>query len=297
MKKTLYLECFSGISGDMTVGALLDLGVEEEVLQKALESLPLSGYTTRISTVEKSGIRARDFDVILEEENFDHDMEYLYGRDPELAERAHHHGHGHPHDDEHPHDHGHSHDHDHSHDHGHHGHEHSHRSMADIRKILEESALTDGAKEIALKIFTILAEAEGKVHGKPPEEVHFHEVGAVDSIVDIAAASICLDVLSPEEVIVPVLFEGYGTVRCQHGVIPVPVPAVTAVMERARIPLHPMGLPGEFVTPTGAAIAAALCTGRKLPDRYRIRKVGIGAGKRVYDGPGILRAMWIEEEA
>ena len=268
MKKTLYLECFSGISGDMTVGALLDLGVEEEVLQKALESLPLSGYTTRISTVEKSGIRARDFDVILEEENFDHDMEYLYGRDPELAERAHHHGH-----------------------------EHSHRSMADIRKILEESALTGGAKEIALKIFTILAEAEGKVHGKPPEEVHFHEVGAVDSIVDIAAASICLDVLSPEEVIVPVLFEGYGTVRCQHGVIPVPVPAVTAVMECARIPLHPMGLPGEFVTPTGAAIAAALVTGRKLPDRYRIRKVGVGAGKRVYDGPGILRAMWIEEEA
>ena len=141
----------------------------------------------------------------------------------------------------------------------------------------------------------MIAEAEGAVHGRDKEAVHFHEVGAVDSIVDVAAIAFCLDALGYEEVIVPLVYEGFGTVRCQHGVIPVPVPAVTEIAKRYSIGFHPMGLPGEFVTPTGAAVIAAVRTDTALPERYRIVSIGVGAGKRSYDGPGVLRAMVIEE--
>lgn len=277
MKKTLYLECYSGISGDMTVAALLDLGVDPDKLRNALESLPLSGFTTRISRVQKAGIDACDFDVVLEEENHDHDMEYLHGH-------------------EHEHEHHHEHEHEHGHHHHHHHHEHhEHRGLAEIVDILERSALTPSAKALAIKIFRIIAEAEAKAHGLPVEEVHFHEVGAVDSIVDIAAVSFCFDALGIDEVIVPFLYEGTGTVRCQHGILPVPVPAVTNIAEAHHLDLHMTQTHGEFVTPTGAAIVAAIRTGDTLPADFRIMKTGIGAGKRSYERPSLLRAMLIEE--
>ena len=168
-KKTLYLECDSGISGYMTAAALLDLGADEAVLRKALQSLPVGGYEVHISRVKKSGLDMCDFDVLLEHENHDHDMEYLHGH-----EHAHEHVNGH-------HDH---HDHGseaHHHGHGHeHSHPHEHRGMAEIREILEQAELTPGARELALHIFEILAEAEAKAHGVPKDQVHFHEVGAVD---------------------------------------------------------------------------------------------------------------------
>lgn len=270
MKKSLYLECYSGISGDMTVAALLDLGVDQEKLGKALGSLPLDGFSTRISRVNKAGIDACDFDVVLEEENHDHDMEYLHG---------------------HEHDHGHDHD----HEEGHHHHHHEHRGLAEIVDILERSALSDNAKALAVKIFRIIAEAEAKAHGLPVEDVHFHEVGAVDSIVDIAAASFCIDELGIEDVIVPSLYEGSGTVRCQHGILPIPVPAVTNIVEAHHLDLHMTQTHGEFVTPTGAAIVAAIRTSDALPADFRIVKTGIGAGKRNYERPSLLRAMLIEE--
>ena len=223
MDKKLYLECYSGISGDMTVAALLDLGADADVLGQALKSLPLTGFETRISRVVKAGIDACDFNVILEHDNHDHDMEYLHGD-------GHHHHHKlfflnwfHHH-----HDHAHLHTHLHSHGHSHeHGHGHEHRGLADIVEILNGSALTDRAKKLAIRIFQIIAEAESKAHGLPIDEVHFHEVGAVDSIVDIAAVAVCLDNLNITEVIVPVLYEGTGTVRCQHGVLPIPVPGTS----------------------------------------------------------------------
>lgn len=152
------------------------------------------------------------------------------------------------------------------------------------------------AKETALRIFRILAEAEAQAHGLLAEQVHFHEVGAVDSIVDIAAAAVCLDNLDITEVIVTELYEGRGTIRCQHGIIPVPVPAVVNIASAHHLPLHLTETKGELVTPTGAAIVAAVRTRDSLPERCRILKTGMGAGKRDYGRTGVLRSMLIEPE-
>lgn len=279
-KQKLYLECYAGISGDMTVAALLDLGADQDVLNETLNSLSISGqFQTKISRVLKSGLDACDFDVVLERENHDHDMHYLHGHD-------HHHEHTHDHD----------HHHEHTHEHGH-DHHHEHRGLIEIQGIIRCSRMTERAKELAEKIFDILANAEAKAHGKPKTEVHFHEVGAVDSIVDIAAVAICLDNLGIEDVIIPTLYEGSGTVRCQHGVLPIPVPAVANIVNAENLTLRITETEGEFVTPTGAAIAAAIRTEEKLPENFRILKTGIGAGKRNYERPSILRAMLIEEQA
>lgn len=279
-KQKLYLECYAGISGDMTVAALLDLGADQDVLNETLNSLSISGqFQTKISRVSKSGLDACDFDVVLERENHDHDMHYLHGHD-------HHHEHTHDHDHHHEHTHGHGHD-----------HHHEHRGLIEIQGIIRCSRMTERAKELAEKIFDILANAEAKAHGKPKTEVHFHEVGAVDSIVDIAAVAICLDNLGIEDVIIPALYEGSGTVRCQHGVLPIPVPAVANIVNAENLTLRITETEGEFVTPTGAAIAAAIRTEEKLPENFRILKTGIGAGKRNYERPSILRAMLIEEQA
>ena len=260
--RILYLECRSGISGDMTVAALLDLGADENKLREALDSLPLDGYEIRISRVKKSGLDACDFAVLLDEEheNHDHDMNYLHG---DMQ----------------------------THNHSHH---HTHRGLTEIRRIIETGTLTDGAKKLALRMFDILADAEAKAHGVQREQVHFHEVGAVDSIVDIVAAAVCLDDLSPERIVVSALSEGTGTVRCQHGVLPIPVPAVTNIATAYGLPVHHTKVQGELVTPTGAAIAAAVMQKHnELPADYTIENVGIGAGKREYETAGILRAMWI----
>lgn len=300
MGKTLYLECYSGISGDMTVAALLDLGADREVLEKTLGSLGVDGFRTEITRVKKSGLDACDFAVILDEahENHDHDMEYLHGH---LYERhGHDHGehHEHSHSEHNEHHHGAEHHHAHEHRHGEepHAHHHEHRGMKEIREILLSSSMTDRAKGIALSVFEILAAAEAKAHGVPVDQVHFHEVGAVDSIVDVAAAAICLDNLEVTEVIVPKLCEGTGTVRCQHGILPVPVPAVANIVEQNHLNLRITNVEGELVTPTGAAIAAAVRTSDVLPDRFTIEKTGLGAGKRQYTCPGFLRAMIIRPE-
>lgn len=291
MGNTLYLECYSGISGDMTVAALLDAGADKEVLEKALKSLPVHGYEVEISRIKKAGLDVCDFNVRLDEEheNHDHDMEYL-------------HGHEHPHDHEHSHSHEHTHEHhdeeacshEHHHPHTHSG--HSHTGLKEIVDIIKQGQLSDRAKETAMKIFHVLAKAEAKAHGVPIEEVHFHEVGAVDSIVDIVAVAVCLDNLDITEVIVPFLCEGAGTVRCQHGILPVPVPAVANIVEAYQLPVRFTEVEGELVTPTGAAIVAAVRTGSFLPKQFAISKIGIGAGKRNYERPSLLRAMLIQEK-
>ena len=348
MEKMLYFECRSGISGDMTVAALLDLGADREVLKRALDSLPVKGFRYEITRVKKAGLDACDFSVILdaEHENHDHDMAFLHGH-----EHAHggcggeHGGHEHVHggyggehgDPEHKHGgqgHGHKqdetrtaaayvhggysanawehvrdsfdhgeegHDHrGHEHDRGHHGysthvHPHEHRSLSDILEIIQKAEMTAGAKVLAEKIFRILGSAEAKAHGVPMEEVHFHEVGAVDSIVDIVAAAVCADNLGITRAVIPVLCEGTGTVRCQHGILPVPVPAVSNIVQENGLVLEITGVAGELVTPTGAAIAAALKTDEQLPKTFRIHKIGLGAGKRTYERPSLLRVMVIEE--
>ena len=297
MGKTLYLECYSGISGDMTVAALLDLGGDRTVLDKVLRSLPISGFETKISRVVKSGIDACDFDVVLdkEHENHDHDMEYLHGHHHKGHENNHFYDHNHAHEDEAEHFHNHEHNHAHGAGSAQDHHHHEHRGIKEITYIIEHSAMTENAKKIALRIFEILAEAESKAHNVPVDQVHFHEVGAVDSIVDIVSVAVCLDDLDITEVIVPVLCEGRGTVRCQHGILPIPVPAVANIVSANHLHLKMTEVEGELVTPTGAAIVAAVKTKDKLPEIFEIQKIGIGAGKRQYECPGILRAMIISE--
>ena len=274
--KTLYLECNSGISGDMTVAALLDLGADKDVLLKVLSGINDKSFKINISRVNKSGIDCCDFDVILDEEHdgHDHDMEYLYGHE-------HHHEHHHDHD---------LHHHEHHHNHEHH---HEHRNLKDIYEIIDALEMTDNARKLAKRIFEILAEAEAKAHGRSIDEVHFHEVGAIDSIVDIVSIAVCFDNLEITDVIIPKICEGTGTVRCQHGILPVPVPAVINIASAYKLPLSIMDFRGEYVTPTGAAFAAAVMTGSKLPEIIIPGKVGLGAGKREHELPGILRAILI----
>ena len=299
MNRQLYLECNSGISGDMTVAALLDLGADEQVLRRALASLSVDGFEIAVTRKVKSGLDVCDFDVMLdaEHENHDHNMEYLHGHEDGGVHTHEHHHHDHSH--EHHHDHGHHHEHCHEHVHEDgsvhtHGHHHEHRGLHEILHIIEHADMTERAKETAARIFQILAEAESKAHGVPADQVHFHEVGAVDSIVDILAVAVCLDNLDITEVIVPFLCEGQGSIRCQHGIIPVPVPAVVNIAQAHGLTLKPTGVQGELVTPTGAAIVAAVRTSDKLPQTCRIVKIGMGAGKREYEGTGVLRAMLLE---
>lgn len=250
--KLLYLEGASGISGDMTVAALLDLGANREKLDAVLKSMNLEGFEYQVSRKSSYGIAGTDFDVIL------HDH--------------HHHEHGHEH-----------------------GHHHEHRNLDDVCAVIDRGTMTDGARELAKKIFRIVAEAESKAHGVPVSEVHFHEVGAIDSIVDIVSAAVLIDDLGIRECVVTGLAEGSGYVHCQHGDLPVPVPAVLNIAQAHGIALRTATANGEMVTPTGIAIAAALRTRDRLPAEYKVEKVGIGLGKRDFGRANILRAMILEE--
>lgn len=252
MKKMLYLEGASGISGDMTVGALLDLGGSRERLDAVLQSLNLEGFHYEVSQKQSYGLAGCDFDV-------------------------------------------HLHEHEHHHEHDHHHHEH--RNLADVDAVIDRGEMTERARELAKKIFRIVAEAEAKAHGCPVEEVHFHEVGAVDSIVDIVAAAVLIDDLGVTECVVTGLNEGIGLVHCQHGDLPVPVPAVLNIAAAHGIALRTTETHGEMVTPTGIAIAAALRTASKLPASYTVKKIGVGLGKRDFGHANILRAMLIEPVA
>ena len=267
MGHTLYLECTSGISGDMLVAALLDAGASEERLLEALAGLGVDGFEARVSRVIARGVDACDFDVVLddEHENHDHDMAWLFGEE----EGEHHHNHHH--------------------------HHHEHRGLADVLAIVNGANLTSSACDIATRTFTILADAEAKAHGTTRDEVHFHEVGAIDSIVDVIAAAVCLDDLDVRDVILSPLAEGEGNVRCAHGILPIPVPATAYIVAAHGLVLAPAGRKGELVTPTGAALAAAIKTRDVLPAVYRILATGTGAGKRAYEPRSILRAFIIEE--
>ena len=269
-EKILYLDCASGISGDMTVGALLDLGASREKLVRALDSLGVSGYHLHFGRTKKCGIDAYDFDVHLEEEEHHHDHEH-----------GHEHEHSHDeHDHEHHHDHEHTHDHEHSHDHAH----------------THDLDASDCVKNLARRMFEIVAGAESKAHGIPVSEVHFHEVGAIDSIVDVISAAFCLEDLGIHRVVVSPLSEGHGFARCQHGLIPVPVPATANIAAAQGLELTLRDVEGEMVTPTGAAIAAAFRTEAALPKKYQIEKIGIGAGNKDFAHANILRAMLLTDK-
>ena len=315
-EKILYLDCASGISGDMTVGALLDLGASREKLVRALDSLGVSGYHLHFGRTKKCGIDAYDFDVHLEEEEHHHDHEHSHDEhnhshdehnhshdehdhSHDEYDHEHHHDHEHTHDHEHHHDHEHTHDHEHSHDHAHthdHMHPHVHRNIHDIFEIIDRLDASDRVKNLARRMFEIVAGAESKAHGIPVSEVHFHEVGAIDSIVDVISAAFCLEDLGIHRVVVSPLSEGHGFARCQHGLMPVPVPATANIAAAQGLELTLRDVEGEMVTPTGAAIAAAFRTEAALPKKYQIEKIGIGAGNKDFAHANILRAMLLTDK-
>ena len=273
--RILYFDCFSGISGDMTVGALRDLGVEEEVFQKAIAALGLGdeihAHFHRGARQNISGVK---FDV------------HAHGESAECPEVAHHavsaHPHGHPHI--------HTHD---SHLHGHEGESHGHvhgRNYRDIRELLEKSSLIAEVKNRALSVFHRIAVAEGRIHGIPTEEVGFHEVGAADSIADIVAACAGIHALGPLRVEASVPIEGTGWIQCAHGRFPLPAPATLEIL--TGVPLRQLAEECEFITPTGAALLVEFCEHYGPISEMKVDRTGFGLGTRdTPPRPNVLRAI------
>jgi uncharacterized protein (TIGR00299 family) protein len=282
--KTLYLDIFSGIAGDMFIAALLDLGVDAHKLERELKKLKLDGYHLHIARGEKSAIAGIKFDVHL----------------------AHDYNHGH----------------EHAHEHGHHHHEtacgqhlqkplhlrslqfnatpsapHEHhhagqRNFAEIKQLISRSKLSAWVKQKSIAVFARIAEAEGKIHGLPPNEVHFHEVGAVDSIVDIVGAAIALELLGKPRVFASPVVEGTGWIKCAHGRFPVPAPATLAILGARKIPVSQCEEPHELVTPTGAALLAEFVESFGVMENLVAEKIGFGLGTRDNQTrPNVLRAV------
>ena len=266
--KILYFDCFSGISGDMTMGALLDAGGDAEALKRDLAKLGLGdAFHLHIHKALKNGVMCTHVDVATDHVHDDHD-------------------HGHDHD----HDHGHDHDHEHSHDHGHdHDHEHVHRGLHDVLAVIDGSTLEEEVKETARRIFRTLAEAEAKMHGTTVDEVHFHEVGAIDAIVDVVGAAILVHQLKPDRILCSRINVGSGYVQCAHGLFPVPAPAVAEILRGKPWFMGPGR--GELCTPTGAAIAATLSEEFGRMPVLEVDAIGYGAGQREMETLNALRVI------
>ena len=263
--KTLYLDIFSGISGDMFLGAMIDIGVDAAVLEAELAKLSLGGYQLHVGRKTKANIEGVKFDVHL------------------LPTKG----------DEHSHEHGHSH----SHSHDDNGHSHE-RNFADIQSLITDSSLSGWVKEKSIAVFRRVAEAEGKVHGMPPDEVHFHEVGAVDSIVDIVGGCIALELLDKPRVLAAPVTEGTGWVECAHGRFPVPTAATLEILGARGVAVNQCDEPHELVTPTGAALLAEFAESFGLMRGVTPERIGYGLGTRdMNTRPNVLRAVLGQAEA
>jgi uncharacterized protein (DUF111 family) len=320
--KTLFLDCVSGISGDMMVGALIDLGVKPSALEWELSKLNIGHFHMHFDRAKRKDIEGVKFDIhegdthVEHGHKCDHDHDHEHGHEHshEHGEEGHvHHHHEHDHDPEHHHHHeeehatlkhththgheGHEHSHEHSHEHGHeheHAHEHEHhyhgRNHREIRELIAASGLSDFVKKHALGIFQRIAEAEGRIHGMDPGDVHFHEVGALDSIADIVLACVGIEALGVGKVFVSALHDGHGTVKCAHGIFPVPAPATLEILK--GIPVGQIDEPHELITPTGAAIAAEFGAGFGLMPAMKVERIGYGLGTReLANRPNVLRAV------
>lgn len=273
--KILYFDCFSGISGDMTMGALLDAGGDAEALKRDLAKLNLGdAFHLHIQKKLKNGVMSTHVDVATDHVHGDHDHDH---------EHEHHHDHDH---DEHDHDHDHEHEHEHDHEHTH---EHVHRGLSDVTAVIERSDLEPEVKETAKKIFRTLAEAEAKMHGTTVDEVHFHEVGAIDAIVDVCGAAILLHQLKPDRIVCSKINVGTGYVQCAHGLFPVPAPAVAEILRGEPYFMGPGR--GELCTPTGAAIVKTMADEFGRMPVMEVEAVGYGAGVREMDTLNALRVF------
>jgi uncharacterized protein (TIGR00299 family) protein len=300
--KALYLDVFSGISGDMLLGALIDLGVDAHQLEHELEKLPVEGYHIHVTRGQKGTIAGVKFDVHVAQE---HALKRGEGRGAR-GEEVSHQTHGDP---AHEHEHGHHHEHGHSHEHGrtanrlgsqqhyaheaphNHGHEHE-RNYAEIKDLISGSTLSDWVKQKSIAVFHRIAVAEGKIHGLPPEQVHFHEVGAVDSIVDIVGTCIGLELLGKPPVLAGSVIEGTGWIDCAHGRFPIPAPATLAILGARGVTVSQCEEPNELVTPTGAALLAEFVETFGPMRDLAAEKIGYGLGTRDNKTrPNVLRAV------
>jgi len=275
--KTLYLDIFSGISGDMFLGAMVDLGVDVTTLKQEIAKLGVEGYHITTARRQKSNIEGVKFDV------------HLVDEDADSGDKA---AHDHDYSHSHGHDHSHSHGHEHSHGAGQ-SHEHDkNRNYTQIKKLISESHLSAWVKQKAIAVFHRVAVAEGKVHGMKPEEVHFHEVGAVDSIVDIVGACIALELLGKPRVFAANVVEGTGWVNCAHGRFPVPTTATLEILGARGIAVTQCEEPHELVTPTGAALLAEFVEQFGLMQNLVATRIGYGLGTRDNQTrPNVLRAV------
>lgn len=264
--KTLYFDCSSGISGNMTLGALLEIVGDENYLLEELKKLNIDGYKIEISKQVKNGISGTYVDVILEHEHHHHD-----------------------------HEHTHVHEHEHEHEHHHH---HEHRNLYDVNNIIDNSSLDENTKALAKRIFLRVAKAESKVHNKPLDEVHFHEVGAIDSIVDIVGTAILINKINPDKVIASVVNDGYGFIECAHGTMAVPVPATSEIFAASNVKFRQIDIDTELVTPTGAAIIAELAEDFTTLPAMVTEKIGWGTGSKDLKIPNVLKVYYgeIQEE-
>lgn len=267
----IYVEAFSGISGNMFLGALLNLGVPVKYITDEIAKMHLGDYDIIYNSVNKCGIEASYFNVLLTDEHENHTK----------------HHHEPAQEDEHCHVHSHEHLHSHeipiaSH------HHHEHRNLSDITKIINESSLSQSVKEKALKVFNVLALAEARVHGKTIDEVHFHEVGAIDTIIDIVGSVLALEYLEIEKIFISRIQTGCGFVKCAHGLMPIPAPATAEILK--NIPHYHGSIEKELVTPTGAALMAVLAEpAADLPNNFTCSRIGYGAGTWDLSIPNVVR--------
>ena len=260
--KILYFDCSSGISGNMTLGALTEIIGDENYLLNELKKLNIDRYKIEISKKIKNGITGTYVDVIL-------DNEHTLDHHTDLHE--------------------HHHEHNHSSSHEHH---HEHRNLEDVNKIIENSSLNNDVKDLAKKIFLRVAEAESKVHNKTLDEVHFHEVGAIDSIVDIVGTAILINKINPDKIISSIVNDGYGFIECAHGTISVPVPATSEIFVNSKVKFRQIDIDTELVTPTGAAIIAELAEEFKTLPTMTIEKIGWGTGSKDLKIPNVLKVYY-----
>lgn len=340
--KTLYLDCFSGISGDMFIGALIDAGADPVHLREELNKLHIEDeYELKWKKIVKNGITSTKFDVILHDE-LHHPLHHVHthekdknkdgnphehegqgqahSREPHAHRLTHEHTHTHEHHEHsHVHEHAHTHEHhehglihehahtyehhehghipEHAHTHERHGHvhthadhHHDHRSYKDIVRLIESAGFSEQVKNTALQVFRKIGEAEGRIHGVPLEQVHFHEVGAVDSIIDIVGASILIHQLGIDTVKSSPIPVGKGKIRIDHGIYPVPAPATLEMLR--GVPIEQSDIRGELTTPTGAAFIAVLAEEFGSIPSMKIQSIGYGAGTKTFpDHPNVLRVI------
>lgn len=311
--KILYFDCATGISGNMAIGALLEICDGEQYLRDELAKLEVPGYQLNVIKRDSHGIDGTYVEVL--EANTGIPVDAIHDGNKNVGSSATlglHHGHTHSHHhelDSSPEHHSHGHYHDHNHDHSldnhchnhqddndnNHNHNYVHRTYADIKQIIEDSGITEDAKNLSKSMFHKVAVAEAKVHGKPIDEVHFHEVGAIDSIVDIVSVAILMDYIKPDRVISSVVSDGYGTIKCAHGVLSVPVPATSMIYKNEHIRFKQIEVPTELVTPTGAAIISTFAESYGLMPEMNLNKIGIGVGSRNIGGPNTLRVFLGED--